>query len=194
MDDDSLPPSRGNAPHDATNGPLDGASRRLGRRACPRPRQRAGEGWTWHSVVHSCRRFELATYLEHPLNVNWPTPSTSTSSGSANLGEPAARAHHAGQPGPGFLQRAMRRLVRLVVALVALAVVAGAVLLGALVAAAIVAWALIRGRRPAAGVFRAKFESARRQRSRAQQGDIIDAEVREVPDTDRRPSTGEKRS
>ena len=118
--------------------------------------------------------------------MNLPTPSTSTSSGSANPGAAEPRAYNAEQPGPGLLKLALRGVLRMVVALVALAVLAGALLLGALVATGIVAWALIRGRRPAAGVFRTKFESARRQRKRAQQGDIIDAEVREVPEPDRR--------
>ena len=57
----------------------------------------------------------------------------------------------------------------------------GTLLLGLLLVAMLVAWGLLRGRRPAAGVFKSTFERAR-QRSAAPRGQVIDVEVREVPD------------
>ena len=57
----------------------------------------------------------------------------------------------------------------------------GALFAGLLLVSLLVLWSLLRGRRPAAGVFRSTFERSRR-RTGAAPGQVIDVEVREVPD------------
>ena len=75
----------------------------------------------------------------------------------------------------------VRGLVRLAVGVVALALLMVALLMGLLLALGLVAWALLRGRRPARGVFSAAFRRARQRSARAE-GQVIDIEAREVPE------------
>jgi hypothetical protein len=77
-------------------------------------------------------------------------------------------------------------LLRLGITLFAFVFLLGFLLLGLAAASALVAWALIRGQKPAAGVFRDRFERARGRPHRASQADVVDAEVREVPEAERR--------
>lgn len=72
--------------------------------------------------------------------------------------------------------------VRLAVALLALVVMLGALLVGTVLAIGLVSWSLLRGRRPAQGLFTTSFRRAR-QRSTWAEGAVIDIEAREVPET-----------
>ena len=74
-----------------------------------------------------------------------------------------------------------RALVGLVLAVSAVVVMLGALLVAVVLTVALVIWALLRGRRPAQGVFNASFQRARRRQA-APQGEVVDVEVREVPD------------
>lgn len=80
-------------------------------------------------------------------------------------------------------------VLRIVLAIAAFLLMLGALLVGALLALGLVAWALLRGRRPAVGVFKSTLHRARRPMGPSNwpghsQGQVIDVEVREVPDTD----------
>ena len=75
----------------------------------------------------------------------------------------------------------VRGLLRASLMLAAFVLMLGTLLVGLLLAAALVGWSLLRGRRPAAGVFKAAFERGRRHQP-ARPGQVIDVEVREVPD------------
>lgn len=88
--------------------------------------------------------------------------------------------------GPAGPQRAVQGLLRLGITLFAFVFLLGFLLLGLAAASALVAWALIRGQKPAAGVFRDRFERARGRPHRASQADVVDAEVREVPEAEGR--------
>jgi Flp pilus assembly protein TadB len=72
-------------------------------------------------------------------------------------------------------------VVRLAVALVAVVVMLGVLLMGLLLAMGLVVWSLLRGRRPAQGLFSTSFRRAR-QRSPWAEGTVIDIEAREVPE------------
>jgi hypothetical protein len=79
-------------------------------------------------------------------------------------------------PGPGGVwRRIVRGVLALGVAMVALGLVVLALLTTLLVGSAVLVWALIRGRRPAVGVFNEVYRRRRRQ-----QGKVVDVEVREV--------------
>jgi hypothetical protein len=75
----------------------------------------------------------------------------------------------------------VRTLMGLVLAASALVVMLGALLVAVVLTVGLVIWSLLRGRRPAAGVFNASFQRARRSRS-APIGEVVDVEVREVPE------------
>jgi hypothetical protein len=78
----------------------------------------------------------------------------------------------------------LRGLIRLALAVSAFMLLMAALFLGLLLALGLVAWALLRGRRPARGVFKGSFQRARARTARPQ-GEVIDVEVREVPDSGR---------
>ncbi|MDO9094961.1 MAG: hypothetical protein Q8R98_23965 [Rubrivivax sp.] len=91
-----------------------------------------------------------------------------------------------------FARGLVGTVLRVVLAVAAFLLMLGALLVGALLALGLVAWALLRGRRPAVGVFKSTLHRARRPMgpmgSSSWQGrspgQVIDVEVREVPDTD----------
>ena len=89
----------------------------------------------------------------------------------------AAGSNHA----PSVWKSLIRGVVRLAVGMVALALLMVALLMGLVLALGLVAWALLRGRRPARGVFTAAFRRARPRCTRAE-GPVIDIESREVPE------------
>lgn len=85
--------------------------------------------------------------------------------------------------------RVARGVLRACIMLAAFMLMLGALIVGLLLVLALMCWSLLRGRRPAAGVFRSAFERSRRHRA-GKSGQVIDVEVREVPDPalpDRRP-------
>jgi hypothetical protein len=82
---------------------------------------------------------------------------------------------------PGSLARLARMLLKLALGLMGFALLLGALLLGLVLALGIVMWARLRGRKVAPGVFRAAFLKARRRPS-AYTGEVVDVQVREVPD------------
>lgn len=57
----------------------------------------------------------------------------------------------------------------------------GALFAGLVLALLLVLWSLLRGRRPSARVFRSAFERGR-QRAHVSPGQVIDVELREVPE------------
>jgi hypothetical protein len=82
-----------------------------------------------------------------------------------------------------------RALAGLLLAVSAVVVMLGALLVAVVLTVGLVIWALLRGRRPAQGVFNASFQRARRGRS-APLGEVVDVEVREVPDLRQGPKPG----
>ena len=75
----------------------------------------------------------------------------------------------------------LRSLLRLGFVCAGFVLMLGALLAGLLLVSSLVVWSLLRGRRPAAGVLRSAFERSRRRAAEAP-GQVIDVEVREVPD------------
>lgn len=88
----------------------------------------------------------------------------------------------------GGLAKLARALLKIAVGLFGLVLLLGALMLGLMLAVGIVIWARLRGRSVAPGVFNAAFARARR-RPVASAGEVVDVEVREVPD---RVSPGSK--
>lgn len=72
-------------------------------------------------------------------------------------------------------------LLKVVLGIVGFMLLLGALMLGLLLALGIVIWARLRGRKAAPGVFTAAFAKAR-LRPMAAAGEVVDVEVREVPD------------
>ncbi len=94
-------------------------------------------------------------------------------------------------PGPtasplgGLVKRARGTLkfaLKIALGLIGLVLLLGALMLGLMLAIGIVIWARLRGRKAVPGVFKAAFAKARHRPSVAA-GDVVDVEVREVPDT-----------
>lgn len=81
----------------------------------------------------------------------------------------------------GGLAQLARALLKVALGLFGLVLLLGALMLGLMLALGIVIWARLRGRRAAPGVFTAAFHKARRRPSVAA-GEVVDVEVREVPD------------
>jgi hypothetical protein len=81
----------------------------------------------------------------------------------------------------GGLAQLARALLKMALGLFGLVLLLGALMLGLMLALGIVIWARLRGRRAAPGVFTAAFHTARR-RPAAPVGEVVDVEVREVPD------------
>jgi hypothetical protein len=81
----------------------------------------------------------------------------------------------------GGLAQLARALLKMALGLFGLVLLLGALMLGLLLALGIVIWARLRGRRAAPGVFTAAFQKARR-RPGVPVGEVVDVEVREVPD------------
>jgi hypothetical protein len=81
----------------------------------------------------------------------------------------------------GGLAQLARMLLRLALGLVGFVLLLGALMVGLVLALGIVIWARLRGRKAAPGVFTAAFHKARR-RPAAFTGDVVDVQVREVPD------------
>ena len=73
----------------------------------------------------------------------------------------------------------VRALAGLVLAVSAVVVVLSALLVAVVLTVSLVLWALLRGRRPAQGVFSSSFQRARR-RQPPPVGEVVDVEVREV--------------
>lgn len=88
----------------------------------------------------------------------------------------------------GGLAKLARALLKIALGFLGLVVLLGALMLGLMLALGIVIWARLRGRSVAPGVFNAAFARARR-RTVASAGEVVDVEVREVPD---RVSPGSK--
>jgi hypothetical protein len=82
-----------------------------------------------------------------------------------------------------------RALAGLVLAVSAIVVMLGALLVAVVLTVGLVIWALLRGRRRVRGVFNASFQSARRRQA-APQGEVVDVEVREVHDAHPGPKPG----
>lgn len=76
-----------------------------------------------------------------------------------------------------------RGLLRLGILCAGFVLMLGALLAGLMLLSLLVVWSLLRGGRPAAAVFRSAFERGRRRPATAR-GQVIDVEVREVPDPD----------
>lgn len=93
---------------------------------------------------------------------------------------PASPASWAGR-GLAAVRGLLRGLLRLGFVCLGFVLMLGALFAGLLLVSLLVLWSLLRGRRPAAGVFRSTFERSRR-RAAAAPGQVIDVEVREVPD------------
>ena len=81
----------------------------------------------------------------------------------------------------GGLAKLTRALLKIVLGFLGLVVLLGALMLGLMLALGIVIWARLRGRTVAPGVFTAAFAKAWRRPMPAA-GDVVDVEVREVPD------------
>lgn len=81
----------------------------------------------------------------------------------------------------GGLAQLARALLKMALGLLGLVLLLGALMLGLILALGIVIWARLRGRKAAPGVFTAAFQKARRRTSAAA-GEVVDVEVREVPD------------
>ena len=95
------------------------------------------------------------------------------------------QAPRASAPTPlGFLSRLFRAVLKLALGLVGFVLLLGALLVGLTLALGIVIWARLRGRQAAPGVFRAAFQQARR-RTPMPVGEVVDVEVREVPEVSR---------
>ena len=56
-------------------------------------------------------------------------------------------------------------------------------MLGMLLALGVIAWAVVRGRKPAVGVFRSSYRRARHGAAAGDPAQVVDVEVREVPET-----------
>lgn len=91
-----------------------------------------------------------------------------------------------------WLAAVLRALLRLALALLGVLMLLGALVLGLVFALVLVVWALLRGKRPARGVFQASFHRARRRSPPPPSGPVIDIEAREVPDAEapRPPTAG----
>jgi hypothetical protein len=74
-----------------------------------------------------------------------------------------------------------RTLLRGVVFVLGFVLMLAAVFAGLVLAVVLVLWGLLRGRRPTARVFKSAFERGRR-RGHVAPGQVIDVEVREVPE------------
>lgn len=102
---------------------------------------------------------------DHQVNMN---PLTTTNPRD----EPPAR--------PGRLQRVLHTLLAVGIALIGFTVMLAALVMGTVLALGLVVWALIRGRKPAAGVFRSTYQRARERQSNMRRAEVVDVEVREV--------------
>ena len=81
----------------------------------------------------------------------------------------------------GGLAKLARALLKVALGFLGLVVLLGALMLGLMLAVGIVIWARLRGRSVAPGVFNAAFARAKR-RPVAAAGEVVDVEVREVPE------------
>jgi hypothetical protein len=81
---------------------------------------------------------------------------------------------------PSTFARVTTGLLRAVLALFAVFLVIGALLLGITVAAGVVVWALLRGRRPGPVNLRWGTASMPRNVARRQTGDVVDIAAREI--------------
>jgi Flp pilus assembly protein TadB len=85
---------------------------------------------------------------------------------------------------PAFVSRVVSALLRLVLVAVGLVFGLMALLAGLVLALWIIVWSLLRGRKPQVRRFRMKPTSAfGGMGRRAPQGDVVDIQAREVPDT-----------
>jgi hypothetical protein len=94
---------------------------------------------------------------------------------------PAPHPTRSVRSGPGFLGA----LLGIVFAIVGFVLMVGALLLGLVVAVAAVLWSLVRGRRPAPVRFDWRRGTARAWRpasGRPPSDEVVDIEVREIPD------------
>lgn len=94
---------------------------------------------------------------------------------------PAPRSTRSVRSGPGFLGA----LLGILFAIVGFVLMVGALLLGLVVAVVAVLWSLLRGRRPAPVRFEWRQATARAWRpasGRPPADEVVDVEVREIPD------------
>ncbi len=85
---------------------------------------------------------------------------------------------------PTFLRRVVSALLRLVLVAVGLVFGLLAVLFGMVLAFWLIVWSLLRGRKPKVQRFRMNTgQTFGGMRARAPQGDVVDIEAREVPDS-----------
>jgi hypothetical protein len=75
-------------------------------------------------------------------------------------------------------------LLRLLLAVASVIFMISALIVGAVLGTALIIWALLRGRRPAPGLFEAQVHRARR-RGAFRPAEVVDIEVREVPEQPR---------
>lgn len=93
----------------------------------------------------------------------------------------------------GLLQRVGLALAAVVFAISAFVLAVGAVALGLMFALGVALWALLRGKKPAGIKFKWQpqpFGRGRPAPRRAAQGEIVDAQVREVPQGAQKPPSG----
>lgn len=83
------------------------------------------------------------------------------------------------EPASG-LQRMLNLLLRMGAGLVAFVLMLAALLLGLVLALGVITWAVLRGRRPAMGLFRSSYRRARNGASAGDPSQVVDVEAREV--------------
>jgi len=82
--------------------------------------------------------------------------------------------------GPSVLRRVGSALLRLALLLAGLVFMLAALVAASILAVGLLAWALLRGRRPAPGVFQAYYQRARRRQRPGSEPLVVDVEAVEV--------------